>query len=104
MVALRLVADAVLELLKDGNIPGAVWTYLYGIMGPLLPGGICFGLSAALYIRTQDLAYVAAVWLIVGSALMSSLAGTDIAIGRVLFIIGVSVMAIRVWLGRETYG
>lgn len=104
MVAPKLVADAVLELLKDGNLPGAVWTYLYGIMGPILPGGICFGLSAALYIRTQDLSYVAAVWLGIGAVLMGSLSGSDIAIGRVLFIIGVSVMAIRLWLGRETYG
>lgn len=104
MAALRLVGDAVLNALKSGDIFGATWVYLYGIMGPILPAGVCFGLSAALYIRTQDLAYVAAVWLIVGTAMMSSIPGTDIAIGRVLFIIGVSVMAIRMWLGRETYG
>ena len=94
--------DAIQVLLSSGNFFGAVGAFYSLRYGLVFPGLIAFTISAILYIRGQDIAYALAAWLLIGGTLVTFLPGDLINVARVLTVVGMSVLIIKVFLGRNS--
>jgi len=63
------VSDAIMDLLLQGDFIRAVVEIYTSVMGQAFYAAVLLALSVPLYIRTQSLAFVAAVWLLVWGVL-----------------------------------
>lgn len=99
---IHFIGDAITDLLAQGKIFDAVATF-YGLRyGMVFPGLVAFAISAILYIRSQDVSYAIAAWLLIGGTLVNYLPGDVINVARILFVVGISVLVIKVFLGRDS--
>ncbi len=101
-VTVPLPTDAIQILLSFGNMFGAVATFYALRLGFVFPGLVAFAVSAVLYIRSQEPLYAIAAWLLIGGTLVNFLPGDVVGVARVITVVGLSVLIIKVFLGRNS--
>jgi len=89
------------QYLKTGNLVGFVFAIYSSLIGDLIFGIIILIISIPLYLRTQSLAYVALLWLLLGSMFAFLIPIPARMTGYVFMILGVAGILYKLFIGSR---
>jgi len=90
--------DLLSQYLLKGDLIGFIIALYTSVMGEVFFAFILLGISVPLYIRTQSLAYVTVVWIILGALLEAIIPTTGLSLGKILMVLGVAAILYQLFV------